>query len=148
MDEKFIRNAAEAVDNWTQKELREPPKFGGEPGEPVPEVDPDDIKTAWTAQHELEQRHPTGPAQLGAFAGQYLFKPGTDIQAVGYRATLIWMMTKFAPEQIAPYLKDGLPTDAVFRAASKVRLEWMGVGIVRQGPPFDVTEFLRLCNEA
>jgi hypothetical protein len=41
----------------------------------------------------------------------------------------------------------GAQDDAVFRAVAKVPAEWMGVGIVRQGPPFDVNEFLRLCGE-
>jgi hypothetical protein len=61
---------------------------------------------------------------------------------------MIWIVTRIAPEPVAPFLKDGQPTDAVFRAASKVRLQWMGVGIVRRGPPFDVNEFLRLCAES
>jgi hypothetical protein len=39
------------------------------------------------------------------------------------------------------------PDDAVFRAAAKIPAEWMGVGIVREGPPFDVNEFLRFCGE-
>jgi hypothetical protein len=73
--------------------------------------------------------------------------PGANIPAVGYRTTLIWMMTEFAGEQIAPFLQNGKPTNGVFRAAAKIPLEWMGVGIVRQGPPFDVNEFVRLCGE-
>jgi hypothetical protein len=74
-------------------------------------------------------------------------KPEADIQAVSCRASLLWMMSQIAPEQIAPFMRDGQPDDSVFRAAAKIPVEWMGVGIVREGPPFDVNEFLRLCGE-
>jgi len=123
------------------------PKFGGEPGEPVPEVDPEDIKSIWREQQELQARFPGEQVATGMGWGEQLCTPGANIQAVGYRTTLIWMMTQFAPEQIAPFLQNDQPTDGVFRAAAKVPLEWMGVGIVRQGPPFDMNEFVRLCGE-
>lgn len=74
--------------------------------------------------------------------------PGADIVAVGYRTTLLWMMDRFAPEQLAPFMQNGVPQESVFRSAAKVRLEWLGVGIVREGLPFDVNEFLRLCERA
>ncbi|HET8826668.1 MAG TPA: hypothetical protein VFM77_16125 [Terriglobales bacterium] len=123
------------------------PSFGGQPGEPVPEVDPEDLKATWEFQQELQAQHPGEQVGMGASLAQSICKPGADIQAVGYRSSMIWMITRIVPEQIAPFLNNGQPTDAVFRAAAKVRLEWMGVGIVRQDPPFDVNEFLRLCAE-
>jgi hypothetical protein len=122
-----------------------PPRFGGQPGEPVPEVDPQDLKATWEFHQKLQGEHPGEQVATGVGVAQAICKPGADIRAVGYRSTTIWIMSRFAPEQIAPFMKDGQPTDAVFRAAAKVPLEWMGAGIVRQGPPFDVKEFLRLC---
>ena len=50
-------------------------------------------------------------------------------------------MSRIVPEQFAAVTKDGQPIDAAFRAAAKVSAEWMGVGVVRQGPPFDMNEF-------
>jgi len=122
------------------------PKFGDEPGELVPEVNPEDIKAIWQAQQELQARHPGQQVATGRGWGEQHCTPGANIEAVGYRTTLIWMMTQFAPEQIAPFMKDGQPTDGVFRAAAKVPMEWMGAGIVRQGPPFNPDEFVRLCG--
>jgi len=123
------------------------PKFGGEPGQPVPEVDPEDIKATWEFCEKLQAEHPGEQIAVGMGVGESICKPGADIQAVGYRSTIIWLINRIAPEQIAPFLQDGQPTDAVFHAAAKVPLEWMGVGIVRQGPPFNVNEFLRLCGK-
>ena len=50
-----------------------PPFFGGSPGEPVPEVDPEDLKTVWREQQEIEARRPgkqvaTGRDSLSRFA--------------------------------------------------------------------------------
>jgi hypothetical protein len=123
-------------------------KLGGEPGEPVPEVDAQDIKTIWREQQELQARHLDEGGAIEMGLAEHLCTPGANIQAVDYRTTLIWMMTQIAPEQIASFLQDGQPADGVFRAAAKVPLEWMGVGIVRRDPPFDVNEFVRLCNES
>jgi hypothetical protein len=123
----------------------EPPIFGGKPGEPVREVDPEDVKTVWQVGKDAEAGHP-GVA-TGFDAMKHIFKPGVDIQAVGYRSMLIRMMSQIAPVQLKKFMREGKPNDSVFRAAAKVPLEWMGVGIVREGPPFDVNEFLKLCGE-
>jgi hypothetical protein len=62
-------------------------------------------------------------------------------------ASVFVVMSRFVPEQFAAFTKDGQPIDAAFRAAAKVPAEWMEVGVVRQGPPFDMNEFTRLCAE-
>ena len=133
MDEKFLN-----VD-WTQ----EPPRFGGEPGEPVPAVDPEDVKTVWQIGRDAQASNGCGVA-IGADLVEQACKPGAEIVAVSYRASFIWLMSFMAPEDLRFV---GQPSDEVFHAAAKVTAEWMGVGIVRDGPPFDVNEFLRLCEE-
>jgi len=120
------------------------PRFGCQPGELVPEVDPQDLKATWEYHQKLQAEHPGEQVATGRGVAEAICKPGADFRAVGYRSTMIWIMNRLAPEQIAPFMKDGQPTDAVFLAASKVPLEWLGTG-VRRGPPFDVNEFLRLC---
>jgi len=148
MDEKFIRNASDAVDNWTNKELgKTPPGFGGNPGEPVPQADPEDLKALWRLQRDVAVRHPGQQIAIGNELAQHYCKAGADIQAVSYRVSFLWLMSRFVPEQFAAFTKDGQPIDAAFRAAAKVPAEWMGVGVARQGPPFDVNEFTRLCAE-
>ena len=148
MDEKFIRKASEAVDNWTNKELgKTPPRFGGDPGEPIPQVDPEDLKALWRLQRDVEARHPGQQIAIDNELAQHYCKPGADMQAVSYRVSFLWLMSRFVPEQFAAFTKDGQPIDAAFRAAAKVPAEWMGVGVARQGPPFDVNEFTRLCAE-
>lgn len=123
-------------------------KFGGEPGEAVPEVDPEDVKTAWRIQKDAEARNPGKSAAIGADLLRRSCKPGANIEAIGYRTAVFFMVRQIAPEQWACISENGEPNDAAFAAAAKVRLEWMATGVVRQGPPFDPTEFFRLCGLA
>jgi hypothetical protein len=147
MDEKFFRNVHDAVGNLVDRKLQRPPQFGGEPGEVVPAVEPDDLKVVWQIGKDVQAVHSGQNVAVGLDLMKQACKPEADIQAVSYRASLLWMMSQIAPEQIAPFMRDGQPDDSVFRAAAKIPVEWMGVGIVREGPPFDVNEFLRLCGE-
>ena len=40
--------------------MDQPPLFGGEAGEPVPQVDPEDVKAAWGVGGDMERSHPGG----------------------------------------------------------------------------------------
>jgi len=129
------------------------PYFGGEAGEPVPQVDPEDVKAAWKVGRDIERRHPGGPGGLHAYAiGVEVFKaackPGADIPAVGYRGMMLGTLTRHAQEQLAPWLEEGRPDDVIFRAIAQVPMEWMGVGIPRQGLSFDFEDFMRRVHEA
>ena len=145
-DEKFLRSIDGALGNWLDRELQEPPRFGGKPGEPVPAVDPEDVKTVWQIGRDA-QAHAGKNVAVGADLMKRACKPGANIEAVTYRSWLIWLTEQIAPEQLARFTRESQPDDAVFRAAGKITAKWMGVGIVHQGPPFDVNEFLRLCDE-
>ena len=123
-----------------------PPLFEGMPGEPVPQVDPEDLKTLWQKQQEIQARHPGKLVATGVGYAQQICKAGADIQAVGYRVSLLWLLSQIAPTQFAAFLRDGQPIDAAFRAAAKVPAAWIGEGIAGQAP-FDLEEFLRLCSE-
>jgi hypothetical protein len=146
-DEKFLRNVDEALGNWLGEKAPEPPRFGGKPREPVPAVDPEDVKTVWQIVRDAQANRPGQNVAVGVDLMKHACKPGADVEAVTYRSSLVWLITQIAPEQVARFTRDGQPDDAVFRAAAKVPVEWIGVGIVQQGPPFDMNEFLRLCGE-
>jgi len=116
----------------------EPPQFGGKPGEPVPEVDPEDLKEVWKTTRDNRQ---TG---FGAAAAAQRDKSQAILEATGYRASLLSAIQQLAPEKLAKFTKDGELQDCVFRAAAKAPMEWIGEG-PRPGLPFDVQEFLKLC---
>ena len=146
-DEKLLRNVVEALGNDLCNGAQEPPPFGGKPGELVPEVDPDDVKTVWQIGMDAQANHASKNVAVGIDLIKHACRPEANIEAVTYRASSLWLMSQIVPEQFAKFTRDGQPDVVAFHAAAKVPLEWMGVGVVREGPPFDVNEFLRLCGE-
>jgi hypothetical protein len=118
----------------------EPVPMLGNPGEPVPTVDPADIKAAWELQRQVEARN---PGKLVAIAGSVhgYCSEGADLQAVGYCAAFLGGMVPYVPE-VALRIKDGKPDDVLCRAIAEIPMEWIGGG-VRTGWPFDEEDFMR-----
>src|SRR5690348_13905294 len=56
-DEKLLRNVDAALGHWLDRELQGPPRFGGKPGDPVPAVDPEDVKTVWHIGRDAQANH-------------------------------------------------------------------------------------------
>jgi hypothetical protein len=124
----------------------EAPKFGGEPGESVPQVDPEDVKSVWRIQNEVQAKYPGQQVATGTAIAQSACKPGADIHAVCYRASLLFLVQRVAADKWQVIVRNGEPHESVFNAAAKVPMEWVGVGQVRKGLPFDLDAFLRLCE--
>jgi hypothetical protein len=136
-------NAKNLLRTVVEKEAPKPspaPRFGGEPGTQVPEVNPEDLKTVWEAFKQM------GPgAQIDVIIFERLCKPGADVQAVCYRAQMMSLVARLIQtQQLAPN-KDGSLDMKVFKAAAKMPLEWIETGVVREGLPFDVEKFLQQC---
>ena len=110
--------------------------FGGAPGTPVPQVDPEDVRAVWKLGQEVKKDHPGVNVGIGMEIFERACKPGSNISAVTYRAGMTAMFLRHAPE-----LQDKL--DAVFLTAATIPMEWIGVGVVRKGLPFDIEEFMR-----
>lgn len=92
-------------------------------------------------------RHPGQQFAIGSRVYEQTCKPKADLQAVGYGAAVLSMLMHLAQHPENPWLKEDQLEDLVFTAAAKIPMEWMGVGIVRDGPPLDVDEFVRLCGK-
>ena len=133
--------------------LGDPPLFGGKSGEPVVEVDPDDLKTFWQETRSLQQERRNIPASYPdqnvaiGFEAKVLAKPGVNALAIWYRSTMIGILNEdVAHEQLAPWIKDEEVSDAVFRTMATIPMEWIGY-TEREGLPFDVDEFFRRLKE-
>jgi hypothetical protein len=124
--------------------------FTGAPGEQVPQVDPEDVRALWKLGlgRSMESGHPGGQRAIGVEVCKSVCKPGADISAVCYRGMMLGLITRHAQEQLAPWINQGEMDDAIFRAIAEVPMEWMGVGIVRHGPPFDFEDFIRRVRAA
>jgi len=117
----------------------------GNPGEPVVNVDPDDLKTFWQQTRDLQAAHPGRNVSIG-FEALDLSMPGVNTGAVWYRSSMIWVLNQIAQERLAPWIKDGEVSDAVFRTIATIPMEWIG-HTEREGLPFDVEEFFRQLRE-
>jgi len=106
--------------------LENPFSFGGNAGEPVPEVDPEDLKTIWQESRAVQARHHGQNAAIGFELMKAICKPGANIEAVAYRSTMIWVLKKFAQEQLAPWVNEEQVSDAVFRTMAAISMEWLG----------------------
>ena len=60
--------------------LENPRSFGGNPGEPVPEVDPEDLKTFWHMARDLQARRTGEHIAIGFEAMTAVCKPGANGQ--------------------------------------------------------------------
>jgi hypothetical protein len=115
--------------------------LGAAAGTPVPQVDPEDVRAVWKLGQEVQKDHPGVNVGIGVAIFERSCNPGSNIQAVTYRAGMIAMFLRHAPE-----LKEKL--DAVFLAAATIPMEWIGVGIVHRGWTFDPVDFIRRVREA
>ena len=140
-----VREAIDAAIRKFTPEETQAPRFGGEAGESVPEVDPDDLKAIWQIGEELQANHSSVKA-VGVEVMKQDCKPGANIEATWYRSSMIWMLTHVAQQQLTPWLRDGKIADPVFRAMASIPMEWVR-SEVKQSLPFNVAEFLRRLNE-
>jgi hypothetical protein len=121
------------------------PLLGGASGEPVPVVDPEDVKAVWQIFDELRRTHPGTAVGVAGLVG--VLRPGANVPAVTFRAGMIGLVLHTAPAELAPWTKEDRVDDAVFHAIAQVPMEWLGVGVERQGWPFDVEDFMRRVRE-
>jgi hypothetical protein len=70
-----------------------------------------------------------------------IYKPGSNVQAIWYRSTMIWALNRSVQERLATWVKDEEVSDAVFRTMATIPMEWIG-HTEREGLPYNVEEVL------
>ena len=111
----------------------------GKPGENVPVVDAADIKVIWTYCQKLKAQHPgSSNIAVGMSVWKELCSPGADIRAVSYRCSILGLLEMM----LRPAWPGGEPSENAFKVAARMDLNWMQVGVVRKGLPFNLEGFL------
>jgi len=127
------------------KPVGPPPDFWKSPEGGVAAVNPDDMKKLWQLFRDVQSR--SGGIGGGVAIDMGLYEracsPGADVQAVWFRAAILETLKQLRPELLAPWLEDGEFDDAVFQVAATFPMEKMGTGVVREGLPVDVEEFVK-----
>jgi hypothetical protein len=119
------------------------PDVWGESGDAVAEVDPDDLRSVWKMTREVQAYNQGQSVALSAAMYQSMCSPGADVMAVWYRASILGMLQMLPEGPLKPWTNNGVLDAAVFQVAAKFPMKRMRVGVVHQGPPFDVQVFLK-----
>ena len=107
----------------------------GKPGESVPVVDAADLKVMWDYAQKVLAEHPGSThAAIGAAVWKNVCRPGVDIEAAGYRCTILTLLRSV--------WIGGEPSENAFKVAARMDLNWPEVGIVQQGLPFNLERFV------
>src|SRR5882724_12252595 len=100
-----------------QERLRQ--LFGfGRAGEPVPQVDPEDVKAVWELWQGVKKDHPGVQVAIGQEIYERTCKHGTNVTAVSYRVGKIEMLRHILPDTMEPLIQEKL--DDVLKAASEI----------------------------
>jgi len=111
----------------------------------VPPVDPADLRSVWTMQREVQASNPGQQIGISADVYKRACGPAADVRAVYVRVSQLWMLQEVGV--LAPWLRDGVPDDAVFHVAATIPMNRMQIGVVYEQPPFDVDEFMKQVEE-
>jgi len=110
----------------------------GKAGEPVPVVDVADIKVMWTHGQELKAQSPGGSVGVGIDIWGQLCSPGADVRAVFYRCSMLGLLEML----LRAAWTGGELSENAFKVAATMDLDWMPVGVVQNGLPFNLEGFL------
>ena len=117
----------------------------------IPPANPADLKTLWKLQKDLEARYGwrgviMGPVGLDL---QGVLSPGANFGDVFYR--LSWLrhlqILSEAGHLTFPWIHNGEPEDAVFKALAIVPMTGRRPGVMYEKPPFDLEELIKLIKK-
>ena len=120
----------------------------GNPGDPVPTVDPADLATVWRVGQEAEAH----AREIGLKPGQTIgvgmevykaaCQPGADVRAAWFRFTMTQALGLMEHQELAHLDQNEQLRDAVFKVAARFPMRWVGEGRL-DGLPYDAEAFVR-----
>ena len=114
--------------------------WGQKANSPVPVVPAADLRAMWEFYEDVNRRHPEEDAAVGAGMLQEVC-PDADLYAVGYRCAMLQIIEMHAEVRDA-WSKNCRLKDAVVEVLAKIPMDWMPLGRVRKGLPFDIESFM------
>jgi hypothetical protein len=116
--------------------------FWGSKGD-VAAVDPADLRAVSAMVRDVQVGVGGQQCSIDIRSFQSVCSPGADVMAVCYRASMLGLLQRIPGGPLTPWTHDGELDDAVFNVAAVFPMKRMEVGVVRDGPPFDVQEFVK-----
>jgi hypothetical protein len=109
----------------------------------VSAVDPDDLKATCAFMRDVKARAPVRQnAVISGRAYENVCSPGANVEAVWYRAAMLGLL-QLQGDLLTPWTHDGELDNAVIQVAATFPMKKMEVGVVQDGLPFDVQEFVK-----
>jgi hypothetical protein len=112
------------------------PDFWADSSDDVAAVDPADLSAMLKFMREVQAQHKGGVIDSRLY--QRLCSPGANVDAVWYRASMLGML-----DMVIPGWMENADADRITRVAAAFPMKNMKVGVVHDGPPFDLQEFLK-----
>jgi hypothetical protein len=114
------------------------PDFWADSSDDVAAVDPADLSAVLKFMREVQARHKGQCGSIDARVYERLCSPGANVGAVWFRASMLGML-----DMVMPGWMENADTDKVTKVAATFPMKNMKVGVVHDGPPFDLQEFLK-----
>jgi hypothetical protein len=109
----------------------------------VPAVNSSDLKKVWQLFSDFQDRNLGQCGSIGSTVYESVCNSGADVVSVWYRASMLRVLKEMMPELLASWTHDGQLDDVVFEVMSTFPVQKMKIGVAREGPPFDVEEFVK-----
>jgi hypothetical protein len=132
---------------WPMK-MSDLQEFWNGSGDIVAAVNPDDLRNVWKMTREILAHNQGQGVALAANMFESACSPGADAKAVWYRASMLGLLQMLPESPLTPWTHEGELDDAVFKVAATFPMKKMDVGVVYNGPPFDLQEFLTQIGNA
>lgn len=117
-------------------------------GDEVAAVNPDDLRKVCKMINDVQAYNPGQGVILNNEMYARVCSPAANVMAVWYRASMLGLLQMLPEPPLAPWTHHGGLDDAVFQVAAAFPMKNMGVGVVHEGPPFDMQEFLKQIEAA
>lgn len=118
--------------------------FGDDGPEDIPSVSPDDLRNVWTMMRDVPGQQ--GSVSIDNRMYESRCSPGANVMAVWSRASMLDLLNKVGV--LSARLHNGEFDDAVFQVAATFPMKRMKIGVVHNGLPFDVKEFVNQIEHA
>lgn len=92
---------------------------------------------------QRQDRAQSGATFIDIRSFQHVCSPGANVMAVWFRVSMLEAMKVMTPDMLAPWTHNNDLDDVVFQVAATFPMKKMQVGVVHDGPPFDVEEFVK-----
>jgi hypothetical protein len=115
----------------------------------LPTVAVDDLKKVYALQNEVQSNHPGQCGSISISVYKQVCTSGSDAGTVWFRLSWLFILQHLneAGHIKFPWIHDGKPDEAVFKALAVVPMNGMSPRVMGKGLPFDVEGLCRMVQK-